>query len=343
MAIGNDDLDFYDDIDDISSVSNEPNPSLESDLNSDEGQVEDTTTEEDFITSVLKARGIEDKSKIKFENEEGSVEERDWDDLTNEEKTNILNSSVDTAELDLSEPEIQLIDQIRKSGMTPSDYLQYILEDGVNRYIQNAQGDVYQYEVDQYSDDELYIYDLMTRSKDITKEEALELLERAKYNEALFAKQVGAIRNEYKSIEEENIRKEKEQEDLQAQEQYAQFANKVAEQISNFTEFSGYELNMEDDDKNNLYSFITGVDQQGNNYLAKALSDPNYLVKAAWFILNGEQMIDDITTYFQNEIKQVSKKSYEKGLAEGKDKANTSKVVYKQKGSTVYDDDLDEI
>lgn len=34
-----------------------------------------------------------------------------------------------------------------------------------------------------------------------------------------------------------------------------------------------------------LYDFITGQDAAGNNYLAKALSDPHVLVKTAWLAL----------------------------------------------------------
>jgi hypothetical protein len=41
---------------------------------------------------------------------------------------------------------------------------------------------------------------------DVTDEEAQEALERAKSNETLFSKQIQAIRNEYKAIEDENIR-----------------------------------------------------------------------------------------------------------------------------------------
>ncbi|MGN0967198.1 MAG: hypothetical protein ACI4OP_06425 [Candidatus Coprovivens sp.] len=56
-----------------------------------------------------------------------------------------------------------------------------------------------------------------------------------------------------------------------------------------------------------LYDFITGTDAAGNNYLAKALSDPKILVETAWFTLYGKQMLDDVTNYFQKEITQVRK------------------------------------
>jgi len=40
----------------------------------------------------LKTRGIDDASKIKFEDDNGNIEEKSWNSLTKEEKFNILNT-----------------------------------------------------------------------------------------------------------------------------------------------------------------------------------------------------------------------------------------------------------
>ena len=301
----------------------------------------DNLNKEDFIASFLKSKGIEDTSKIKFEDEDGNIEERSWDSLDNEEKLNILASP--DSNFDLDENETQLINSIRDSGLTPAEYLQKIQTDGINSYIQNNQSETYQYQVDQLDDDELFIYDFISRMGDVTQEEAQEALERAKSNESLFAKQIGAIRNEYKRAEEESIRQAQMEEEAQAQEQYDYFANQIAEQVDSLSDFSGYDLNMDDEDKQMLYDFITGVDGAGNNYFAKALSDPKILVKTAWLALNGEQMIHDITEYFQKEISSVRKESYNKGKADAQKKDKTE-VVYKSKpvaDSTEVYDDLD--
>lgn len=351
MAIGINDLDDIDDLDSIQSEespetgelsSNELIEDTNKDTNKEQNDSSTLDQKEDFMQFLLKSKGIEDMSKIKFENDEGSVEEVNWDDLSNEEKFNILNSSDNSPETDLDDNEIQLINAIRSSGLTPSEYLQKLQNDGIDSYIQNSQAEAYQYQVDQFDDDELFIYDFLSRMGDVTKEEAQEALERAKSNESLFAKQIGAIRNEYKSSEEESIRQSQIEQEAQAQEQYEQFANTIADQIDNLSDFSGYDLNMDDEDKQSLYEFITGVDGAGNNYFAKALSDPETLVKIAWFALNGEQMIDDITEYFQKEISKVRKESYTKGKTD----ATKSKpdVIYKDKQrerSEELFDDLD--
>ena len=356
MEIGNnDDIDFIDELDDEQQPDGQkqdPNPDNPQESENQEPEGPDNTGtsdpeegEDDFLTSLLKSRGIEDKSKIKFATEEGDVEEVDWDSLSNEDKLNILSSSENTPENGLDESEIQLINAIRNSGMSPSEYLQFIGNGEVERYIQNSQEP--QYEIDEYSDDELFLMDFMSRMGEVTEDEATEALERAKANEGLFKKQIEAIRNEYKQAEQENqMQAQLEQEQI-AQQQYDQFSDQIVDEINNLTEIQGFELNMENDDMQELYDFITGQDAAGNNYLAKALSDPHVLVKTAWLALNGDQMINDITSYFQKEIASVRKESYKKGVTDTQKKMEKAdKVVFKDthtKPSKEVFDDLDEL
>lgn len=356
MEIGNNDnIDFIDELDDeqqLDGQKQDPNPDNPQESEDQEPEGPDNTGtsdpeegEDDFLTSLLKSRGIEDKSKIKFATEEGDVEEVDWDSLSNEDKLNILSSSESTPENSLDESEIQLINAIRNSGMSPSEYLQFIGNGEVERYIQNSQEP--QYEIDEYSDDELFLMDFMSRMGEVTEDEATEALERAKANEGLFKKQIEAIRNEYKQAEQENqMQAQLEQEQI-AQQQYDQFSDQIVDEINNLTEIQGFELNMENDDMQELYDFITGYDAAGNNYLAKALSDPHILVKTAWLALNGDQMINDITSYFQKEIASVRKESYKKGVTDTQKKMEKAdKVVFKDthtKPSKEVFDDLDDL
>ena len=354
MEIGtNDDIDLVDDLDDEPQSdeqkqdSDNQQESRKYELtNSDDTNTQDSDEEnKDFLTTLLKSRGIEDKSKIKFATEEGDIEEVDWDSLSNRDRLNILSSSEDTPENNLDDTEIQLINAIRESGMTPAEYLQFIGNGEVQRYIQNSQQPYY--EIDEYSDDELFLMDLMSRTGDVTEEELTDALEKAKANENLYQKQVEAIRNEYKQMEQENqIQAQLEQEQL-AQQEYEQFSNQIVDEINNLKEIQGFDLNMEDDDMQELYDFIVGQDAAGNNYLAKALSDPSILVKTAWLALNGDQMVNDITSYFQKEIANVRKESYKKGVADTQKKIEKNdKVVFKNtasKPSKEVFDDLDEL
>lgn len=338
MEIGIDDIDFIEDDlsptnvnDTTTQDNNDQTPDddpqegiILTDENLDEPYNPESNTD-DFITSLLRTRGIEDKSKIKFENEEGETEEVNWDSLDNESKLNILNSSVGDTNNDLDDAEMQLINAVRQSQLTPAEYIQYIQQEGVNRYLQNNQIDSYAFKVDELSDDELFVTDFITRTG-VTEEEAFEALDRAKANETLFKKQMGAIRSEYQKSEEETIRYNELKRQEEAQAQFDQFAEGVRDQIADFTEFAGCDLNMDNEDMQELYDFITGFDAAGNSYFGKALNDPSTLVKMAWFALNGEQMIQDINEYYKKEIASVRKESYNKGLQAAKDKPN---IVHK--------------
>jgi hypothetical protein len=60
------------------------------------------------------------------------------------------------------------------------------------------------------------------------------------------------------------------------------------------------DLNFDNSDKEELAQFMLSKDETGNNYLWQALQDPDTLVRAAWFILNGENAINNIAEYFTN-------------------------------------------
>lgn len=335
MEIGTDEQ-LIDDLDDFNeeevSDGTEPITELNEEIKN-EG--------DDFIDSLLRSRGIQDRTKINFTDDNGEIVEQNWDNLSTEEKLNILNTSEEDPSQELDESEITLINAIRESRLTPEEYLNNLQQQSVNNYIQNAQDIQRSYKIDEYSDDELFIFDLMSKASDITDQEAQEALEAAKSNEALFQKQVEAIRNQLKAQEDEAIQQAQFEQEEQERERFNQYSSQIADYIGEFDEFSGYDLNLSNEDRDDLYEFITGVDGAGNNHFAKALSDPETLVKAAWLTLNGQQMIEDITNYFQNEIKQVRKESYKKGMEDAKKGTQVAFTNKQLKDKDYTYDDLD--
>lgn len=264
------------------------------------------SSDDSIILELLKTSGIKDTNKIKFESEDG-VEEKSWDSLNKEEKLNILRD-INSTQPDLDDEEIQLLNYIRSSRMTPSEYINYVQKSGVQNYINNQSNNSVKYSVDDLSDDELYLADLLTRMGDnITDEEAHELLEKQKENEAFFKKQIDTIRNEYKQIEDYNRQQEEEMSRQTQIEHYNRFAESVENEIRSFDSFCGYKLNMNESDMEELYEFIVGFDSAGTSIFGKALNDPKTLVKMAWFALNGEQAINDINTYWTEQIKNNRK------------------------------------
>lgn len=350
MAIGIDELDFDDgfmqspdNAAQITDVDLEP---------TEEPVVEpepDQSNEPDIVTELLKRQGINDPSKIKFEDEDGSIKDTDWNTLSLEEKLNILSNKETTPTQPTSKPDfnddvVSLAQELKDNNMSVEDFVNYIKQQSINEYT-SAQQPVYS--VDNLTDDDLFILDLKKRIPDITQEQLDTALTSAKENEDLYKLQVNGIRKEYQQFEEEQNAQNQAIEQEEQQRQYNEFANNIAQSISTLDNVNGLDLELDDDDKYELAQFILGQDASGVSNLGKALNDPETLVKVAWFALKGADAIDGITDYFKNEIANVRESAYKKGLEDAKNKATkpaprvvTTKPTTKTK-KYVSIDDLD--
>lgn len=328
MAIGINDLDDDD-------VLESGQASVETPVNQEENDL-NQQNQDDYISDFLKTRGIDDPSKIMFEDDNNQMVERNWNDLSKEEKLNILNmplettQETDTNENDLTEEEINLLNQIRQSNMTPTEYINQLSS---KETVQEPQ-----YSIDQLSDDEVYLLDLESRVGELSDEQAASALNIAKQqDEELYKKQIEGIRREYK--EREDLKNQQTQAQIEEEqlEAFNAYRDSVVNAIDNFTSIGNLDLNFEDADKENLAEFMLSQDETGKNYLYEALQDPEILTKAAWFILNGEEAFNSITDYFKNQIKLVSENQYKKGLEDGKKGVNTPSqptvVITKQKNN----------
>lgn len=270
-------------------------------------QVKEPDEEPDVLESFLTSQGISDIHKIKFEDDDGEEIERDWDELSHDEKLNILKSGQTDPSIELDDEEIELINNIRYSRMSPQQYIQSL---------QAQQQPVVEeptYVVDDLSDDELFMLDLQTRIEDITDEQLQNALSKAKEDEDLFNKQIAGIREEYKRLEDEkNAMKIAEQEE-QFNQQYQQFSDNINNAILGLKNIGELDVSLDNNDMDELSSFILDRDQTGTSYFARALNDPNELVKMAWFALHGEDVFNQISDYYKKQISQVSKTNYQKG------------------------------
>ena len=320
MGIGIDDL--YDD-DEMLEAQNQD----ENQENQEENQKQEQNQQnqdENFLGDFLKTRGIDNLQKINFEDDNGNLIERSWNDLSREEKINILNMPLETQEEkhednDLTEEEINLLSQIRQSNLTPTEYLKQIAGQEVEV--------TPQYKIDELSDDEVFILDLESRVGEMTDEEAAEALSTAKSNEDFFKRQIEGIRKEYKEREDYRNQQEEAQREQEEQEAFEAYQTQVVDAINNFNSIGNFDLNFEQEDKEELADFMLSKDQSGNNYLFEALQDPETLTKAAWFILNGEEAFNNISDYFAQQIKLVSENQYKKGLEDGKKGVQTRPTV----------------
>lgn len=313
----------------------EPDPKPEKEGNQETTPPSEEDQEDDLTTEVLKLRGISNPDKIKFEDESGAITERSWDSLTKEEQINILADSREHQETnnDLAEDEIDLINAVRNSGMSVQDYMQTITPQI------NQPQDINQF--DAMSDEDLYAFDILNKvgNDNITDEELDAALEAAKANETLFKKTVDGLRQQYNRLQEEQKQNIANQQQAAAQQRYQAFANVVNNQIDNFNSFAGQPIQLSNQDKDNLSEFMLALDEDGSSALGKALQDPRLLTKAAFWLLNEQELIA--------ELQKQQQDAYTRGYNAGKgDILNKSKFVFKpakqttsKKDESIWDSD----
>lgn len=313
----------------------DPKPEKTGNYETDSTPPSEGDQEDDLTTEVLKLRGISNPDKIKFEDESGAVTERSWDSLTKEEQINILADQREHQETnnDLAEDEIDLINAIRNSGMSVQDYMQTITPQI------NQPQDTNQF--DAMSDEDLYAFDILNKvgNDNITDEELDAALEAAKANETLFKKTVDGLRQQYNRLQEEQKQNIANQQQAAAQQRYQAFANVVNNQIDNFNSFAGQPIQLSNQDKDNLSEFMLALDEDGSSALGKALQDPKLLTKAAFWLLNEQDLIA--------ELQKQQQDAYTRGYNAGKgDILNKSKFVFKptkpttsKKDESIWDSD----
>lgn len=275
--------------------------------------------DEDLTTEVLRLKGITDPGKIKFEDETGAIVERAWDSLSREEQINILVDQ-ESEQYDFDESELQLINTIRQSGMTPEEYIQSL---------QPEVEPTKRYRVDDLSDDEVYALDLLHKiGSDISDDEINQALELAKQNEGLFKKTVEGLRKEYIRLQEDEEAQIANEQAAREEAAYNKFANSIQNQIANLNSFAGQPLQLSDDDIEDLSSFMLDIDDQGLSAFGRAMNDPALFTKAAFWILNEDKIVEELNKQIQDNYRR----GYEQAKADLQGKPK-SKLVFNKPAS----------
>ena len=267
----------------------------------------------DLTKELLALQGIVDINKIKFEDESGAVVEKTWDSLSNNEKLMILSHQEDP-DTSLDAAEIELINQIRESGMTPDQYIQSL---------QTVEPQAATYEVDSMSDDELFCIDLLDKigSDNITDEELQQALDSAKANESLFSKQVASLRTYYKDLEDQRQQQIEIEKQEEAERNFATFSNNIIDSIRNFNTFEDTPVELSQDEMEDLATYILARDASGYSEFGKLLNDPMQFTKAAFWMLKGPEIL--------NEMQQQIKAAYLRGYHETHKPGVNTKVFTK--------------
>ena len=289
------------------------------------GEPSNSNNTDDFTTEVLKIRGINDPSKIKFEDVTGAVIERSWDDLSKEEQLNIIVGDQNAEENEISDDEAALINAIRKSGGSVEDYLNYYAQENAPEPITEPQ-----YKVNELSDDEVYALDLLEKvgSDNITDEELQQAIDTAKQNEDLYKKTVEGLRQEYIRLQQDKEAQQQNEIAARQQAQFQQFATSINSEISRMNYFMGQELELSPDEKEELSEFMLDLDEQGVSAFGRAMQDPEVFTHAAFWLLNQDKISEEITKQMQ----ETYRRGYEQAKKDlGK---STSKFVFKPQNKT---------
>jgi len=255
--------------------------------------------EDDLLTSYLKTYGITDPTKIQFENEEGGIDEVDFNSLPKEEQLTMLQELASSGYTDY---EKEVINYLRVNNTDLQGVIDYFQKKAIEDYLAQNPDKVQQkeYTIDDYSDDELYMADLAAKYPDFTEEELNTRLETAKVNEELFKKEVDSLRAFYKAEEDRQAEEAKQRE----QQQYEALQNTLLESIGKFNEVvldtddpHSDSLEIEESDKQIMLDYLLTPDKDGQSQFDKDLSDPQALIELAWLRTHGRETLTGISQY----------------------------------------------
>ena len=266
--------------------------------------------DEDIMYSFLKDRGIDDPSKIKFENDEGELEDVDFKSLSREEQLTLLKEITNPG---LSDHEMEVINYLRTNDVTLEQVVDYFANQRLEEYLSENPDHRRQesYSIDEYSDEELYVADIKSKFPSLSNEELQQELDRAKDNEDLFKKKVEILRETYKAEEQRQI----ELNEQQVQQQFEDLKNNLTNVLYNFNEIPlDYEdpqsdvLAIEDADKNQVLSYLLEQDSEGKSQFVRDIENPERLVQLAWLAIQGMQTITETSRYWKDILKSERKK-----------------------------------
>lgn len=251
-----------------------------------------------ILVDLLKAKGIEG-SKILIIDENNEEKEVDFFSLTKEEQLEILNDNSTSSVPELNDDEAELLNYLRDNNITLKDYLNLYKDEIVSKVTQTSEPT---YDIDAYDDQELFLLDLKAKF-DLSDEELTAELEKELQNETIFTKKVTKLREEYKKLEDEYKQEQEAEFNRQRDEQYNQFVDTMVDTAMKTPEFHGIEL--EDDEKEQVLSFLLDLDDKGTSNFYKSLNDPQKLYEAAWFLRYGKDAFEAIKNAYESEIAKL--------------------------------------
>ena len=329
------DINEIDDIEDYMDEATEDSPEIPSIDEIDDHYEENYSDDEDDYSPIerfLQERGVDPRS-IKFETEEGE-ETSDFNDLSSDDQYQILDSLAEDNS-DLDDSEISLLNFMRTNNWSVQDYNNYIARQALQQYTQNQKEPEQTYQIDDLSDEELFLVDLKSRIPDLTEDEAMDELDRSQQNLDLFNKKVQSLRQDYKQKEDLYKQQQIQEQQNKQKAAYAEYSQTIADAINRATvmDLGDLDLELQNEDKQAIYNYLVGYDQAGNRLINNTLADPDQLVRMAWMNIKGPEVFKELTSYYKKKISDTARTNYQRGYddAKGGRSYNQAKSVVKKR------------
>lgn len=291
------------------------------DLNADYDG-EPITEVEDAVSSFLSLYGV-DSNAIKYVDEDGQEATTTWTELSPKEQFEYMASLTEDKSPDLGDDELSLLSAIRESDMTAEEYLQAYVEQALQNYTPQTDGE--------FSDFDVFAFDYKnTVDEDATDEEIQEEFEKIKETKS-FEKRIAKMR--------ESIQEAQQQEYLQEVEQQREEIIEKVIGIENIVD----RMVLPEEEKNHVLNKMLNIDEYGNSeFVNEYFSDPEKLFKLVALAEYGQTYINQLHDYYRNAITTAKDQARAEALGKLPDKKivtessenNKDKKIIKPKPST---------
>lgn len=293
-------------------------------LDDDYSEGEPITEVEDAVSSFLSLYGVDSKA-IKYVDEDGKESTTSWAALNPKEQFEYMTSLTEQDTPDLAEDEVSLLTAIRQSDMTAEEYLQAYVEQELQNYQQQPEGES--------SDLDVFAYDYRTSvDESATDEEIQEEFEKLKDTKS-FEKRIAKMRE---SIEEARI--------LEYQQEVEQQREEIIEKVIGIDNIIDGMV-LPDDRKNHVLNKMLNVDEYGNSeFVNEYFSEPEKLYKLVALAEFGQEYMNQLHQYYKAEIVKAKEEARNEALGklpdkkiviEADDNDNKGGKVIKPKAPTV--------
>lgn len=290
---------------------------LDSFIHGGESNVSSDGDSDDFVSYMCRMRGI-DPNSIQIEEIDG-VKNVKFDDLTKEDKFDVLFNDMKDPAMTFTDEEAEIINSWRSSGISPFEYINKTINDNINQYYRNSQEMEDSPSIDDYDDDEVYLAQIQMDYPDLSQEERLRLLSQAKMDADVFKKQVDNIRDKY-GDQEDKARERRAIAQQQIQQNYqARMYNGLVNAL-NSNDFLGLDnqgMVLSNEEKNAVAQFAFRKDINGKTPLENAMANPQNLARIAYYALYGRDLINDMMNNHEQELNNAIRSGYSQGFAQG--------------------------